>query len=58
MYRGLTSDYRCQLGTLLLDVDDLLISSVLKGKLEKRDEVLLQKISDQIYAILAKAVSM
>ena len=39
----MTSDSECQLGTLLLDADDLLISSALKGKLEKGDEVLLQK---------------
>lgn len=52
------SDSECQLGTLLLDFDDLLISAVLKGKLEKGDEVLLQKISDETYVILAKVVSM
>lgn len=54
----MTSDSECQLGTLLLDFDDLLISSALKGKLEKGDEVLLQKISDETYVILAKVVSM
>lgn len=54
----MTSDSECQLGNLLLDADDLLISSVLKGKLEKGDEILLQKISDETYVILAKVVSM
>lgn len=54
----MTSESVCQLGTLVLDEDDLLIASHLKGKLEKGDEVYLQKLSEETYVILAKVVSM
>jgi hypothetical protein len=48
----------CLLGTLTLDEDDLMVSSHLKNKLEKDDDVLLQKISDETYVIVAKVVTM
>ena len=48
----------CTIGSLPLDAEDLLIAEHLKGKLQKGDDVLVQKISADHYVILAKVVSM
>lgn len=45
---------KCMLGSLELDKDDLIINSSLKGELKKDDEVLICRISDEIYVIIAK----
>lgn len=50
------SPRECSLGSLLLDEDDLLVASHLKGKLEKGDDVLVQKVSSDRYVIVAKVV--
>ncbi len=54
----MASDSTVKIGTLLLDEDDLLVSSHLMGKLEKGDTVLLQKVSEDTYVIVAKVVEM
>lgn len=54
----MASDSTVKTGTLLLDEEDLLVDSNLKGKLEKGDAVLIQKVSEDTYVILAKVVEM
>lgn len=45
---------KCDIGDLVLDPDDYLISDRLKGKLKAGDVVLIQKISDEQYAIITR----
>lgn len=54
----MASESTVKTGTLLLDEDDLLMASHLKGKLEKGDTVLIQKVSEDIYVIVEKVVEM
>ena len=54
----MASDSTVKTGALLLDEEDLLVASHLKGKLEKGDDVLIQKVSEDTYAILAKVVEL
>lgn len=54
----MASDSTVKTGTLILDEEDLLVDSHLKGKLEKGDAVLIQKVSEDTYVILAKVVEM
>lgn len=57
-FAQMASPRECSLGSLLLDGDDLLVASHLKGKLEKGDGVLVQRVSPDRYAIVAKVVEM
>lgn len=54
----MASDSTVKTGSLFLDEEDLLVNSNLKGKLEKGDTVLIQKVSEDTYVILAKVVEM
>ena len=54
----MASDSTVKTGTLILDEEDLLVDSNLKDKLEKGDTVLIQKVSEDTYVILAKVVEM
>lgn len=54
----MASDSTVKTGSLILDEEDLLVDFHLKGKLEKGDAVLLQKVSEDTYVILAKVVEM
>lgn len=54
----MASDSTVKMGSLFLDEEDLLVNSNLKGKLEKGDTVLIQKVSEDTYVILAKVVEM
>lgn len=57
-FAQMVSGKECSLGSLLLDEDDLLVASHLKGKLNKGDDVLVLKVSPDKYAILEKVVEM
>lgn len=52
------SENTCVMGQITLDEDDLLVSSHLKEKLKKNDDVLLVRISEDTYVILAKVVGL
>lgn len=54
----MASDSTVKTGSLFLDEEDLLVNSNLKGKLEKGDTVLIQKVSEDTYVILVKVVEM
>ena len=54
----MASDSTVKTGSLILDEEDLLVDSHLKDKLEKGDAVLIQKVSEDTYVILAKVVEM
>lgn len=50
------SEKTCTVSGLELDEEDLLVSASLKGKLEKGDEVVVFRISEEVYVILEKVV--
>lgn len=51
----MTGKDSCRTGTLELDKDDLIVNETLKGKLQAGDVVLITQISEETFAILAKA---
>lgn len=54
----MNSGESCVMDGMTLDADDLVVSDHLQGKLKKGDLVLITKVSDETYAIIAKVVSM
>lgn len=52
------SETTCVMGQITLDEDDLMVSSHLKDKLKKNDDVLLVRISEDTYVIVAKVVGL
>lgn len=48
---------KCKVGSIELDDDDLLFNEQLVGKLKKGDTVLIYRLSDEKYVIIAKVVS-
>ncbi|MCI8483507.1 MAG: hypothetical protein HFH41_04110 [Lachnospiraceae bacterium] len=46
----------CDAGDLMLDKEDLLIADHLKGKLKEGDTVLIQRVTDDTYAIIERLV--
>ena len=51
----MTGKDSCRTGTLEPDKDDLIVNETLKGKLQAGDVVLITQISEETFAILAKA---
>mgnify|MGYP001063316984 CR=1 FL=1 len=54
----MTAEDKCDIGGMELDAEDLLIADHLKGKLEKEDLVLIQKINMETYAIIERLVKL
>lgn len=52
----MTAPEECDVGDLILDNDDLLVADHLKGKLKRGDTVLVQRVSDETYAIIERLV--
>lgn len=48
----------CDIGDMVLDSDDLLVADHLKGKLEKGDTVLVQRVNDEYYVIIERLVEL
>ena len=53
----MTSGTTCEMDGVELDAEDLIINADLKGKLKQGDKVLMTRVSENTYAILAKVVS-
>lgn len=51
----MTGKDSCRIGTLELDKDDLIINESLKGRMQTGDLVLITQLSEDTFAILAKA---
>lgn len=51
----MTGKDSCRIGTLELDKDDLIINESLKGRMQTGDLVLITQLSEETFAILAKA---
>ena len=54
----MTSATTCAVGDLILDADDLLVAEHLKGDLQKDNVVLVQRLSDEKYAIIERLVEL
>lgn len=47
---------KCDIGDLVLDPDDYLVNASLKDNLKAGDVVLVQRLSDEQYAVIVKLV--
>ena len=54
----MTSSNSCDIGDLELEHDDLMVADHLLGHLENGDTVLVQKLSDEKYAIIERLVDL